>query len=157
MQHKFNYERLVRAALRLVAPGWGTQEKVKFRFFWCSIFFWEFQSDLKKNLRFEKNLRSHKNSEKKCRLISQKNIRFQKKSQIWKNLRSHKLSKIYRLRSLKISKIWGKYGATACIFCWVGGWVGGWYTFFRPHSGSELSIYPSYTRLRSIRSKWSQN
>ena len=39
-------------------------------------------SDLKKNLRFEKNLRSHKNSQKKCRLISQKNNRFQKKSQI---------------------------------------------------------------------------
>ena len=28
----------------------------------------------------------------------------------------------------------------------VGWWVGGWYTFFRPHSGSELSIYPSYAR-----------
>ena len=30
----------------------------------------------------------------------------------------------------------------------VGWWVvgGEWCTFFRPHSGSELSIYPSYTR-----------
>ena len=76
-----DYERLVRAALRLVAPGWGTPEKVKFRFFWGSIFFSYLKkiSDPKKNLRFEKNLRSHKNSPKKCRLISQKNITFQKK------------------------------------------------------------------------------
>ena len=30
----------------------------------------------------------------------------------------------------------------------VGWWVvgGGWCTFFRPHSGTELSIYPSYAR-----------
>ena len=34
------------------------------------------------------------------------------------------------------------------------GWVGGgWYPFFRLHSGSEVSIYPSYARETSLRSE----
>ena len=30
--------------------------------------------------------------------------------------------------------------------CFLIEWVGRWRTFSRPHSGSELSIYPSYAR-----------
>ena len=34
------------------------------------------------------------------------------------------------------------------------GWVGGWWNpFFRLHSGSEVSIYPSYARETSLRSE----
>ena len=64
----YHYERLVRAALRLVAPGWGTPEKVKFRLDHLrskKISYLKKISFSKKILRFEKNLKSHKNSPKK--------------------------------------------------------------------------------------------
>ena len=37
------------------------------------------------------------------------------------------------------SKIWGKHGATACIFCWM---VGGWMCFFFAHSDFRVDRIP---------------
>ena len=73
------YERLVLAALKARSTRLGYSRKSEDL---KKILYLKKISDLKKYLRFEKNLRSHKNSQKKCRLISQKNITFQKKSQI---------------------------------------------------------------------------
>ena len=49
-----------------------------------------------------------------------------------------------------LKKELGKHERKTYIFC---GWVGGWYTLLRPHSGSQVSIYPNYARpAASLRS-----
>ena len=49
-----------------------------------------------------------------------------------------------------LKKKLGKHERKTYIFC---GWVGGWYTLLRPHSGSQVSIYPNYARpAASLRS-----
>ena len=60
-----------------------------------------------------------------------------------------KLKSPSMLQKKSIKKL-GKHERKIYIFC---GWVGGWYTLLRPHSGSQVSIYPNYAQpAASLRS-----